>query len=223
MARAITLAFVATVLLASACGGKSGGPPAVGADITAIPSVAVIPLPMAQTPVPEVAQPEAIATALPETAFSRPSDGVRAVRLLAPVAKVNAPLQTKGWRRGTREMDVPDGKDNVAWYDFTARPGLGSNAVFAGHLDWYTREKGVFWHLRDLKEGDEVQVRLSDGSNLTYRVVWNRVYPANSAPLDEIAEPTAAASVTLITCEGDFNKRTESDTERRVVRAERTH
>src|SRR5579884_2867525 len=109
--------------------------------------------------------PEATAAA---PAFPAPAADAKIMRLVIPAAKVDAPLQVKGLN-ARNEMENPDGKDNVAWYDFTGRPGFGSNAVFSGHVDWFTGQQGVFWYLRDLKAGDEVIVRMTDGSELHYR------------------------------------------------------
>jgi LPXTG-site transpeptidase (sortase) family protein len=165
------------------------------------------------------------ATATPEATpegpqFPPPSENAQLTRLIIPSAKVNAPLQTKGVNT-RNEMENPDGKDNVAWYNFTARPGFGSNAVFSGHVDWYTGERGVFWYLRDLKEGDEITLRLSDGMELKYRVVRNETFKADNAPVAEIVGPTTAESITLITCEGVFSRNSQDYSDRRVVRAER--
>lgn len=166
------------------------------------------------------ATPGEAAAAEPEPGFPLPSENAQLTRLVIPAAKINAPLQVKGVN-ARNEMENPDGKDNVAWYNFTAKPGFGSNAVFSGHVDWFTGEKGVFWHLRDLKEGDELVVRLSDGMELKYHVTTNDVYPSASAPVAEIVGPTSKDTVTLITCEGTFNRAAQDYDKRRVVRAER--
>ena len=93
--------------------------------------------------------------------------------------------------------------------------------MFSGHVDWFTGERGVFWGLRDLKEGDEVVVKLSDGMELKYKVVDNKVYPSAEAPVAEIVGPTSKDMVTLITCEGSFNRQSQDYDKRRVVTAER--
>jgi LPXTG-site transpeptidase (sortase) family protein len=169
------------------------------------------------------ATPEPTATETPTppaVLFPTPSPDARIARLIIPAAKVNAPVQVKGVN-ARNEMENPDGKDNVAWYNFTDRPGFGPNAVFSGHVDWYTGEQGVFWYLRDLKAGDEVIVRMTDGSELHYRVTENKTYPASEAPVAEIIGPTPTEVVTLITCDGVFDRRSQDYNLRRVVRAER--
>ncbi len=166
-------------------------------------------------------EPTATETPTPPAAlFPTPSPDARIARLIIPAAKVNAPVQVKGVN-ARNEMENPDGKDNVAWYDFTGRPGFGSNAVFSGHVDWFTGQQGVFWYLRDLKQGDQIVVKMSDGTDLKYQVTSNETYPADSAPVAEIIGPTTKDTVTLITCDGVFNRSSQEYDKRRVVRAER--
>jgi hypothetical protein len=91
------------------------------------------------------------------------------VRLLIPAIGVDAPVTVKGLRPDA-VMDVPDGPEDVAWYNFTARPGMAGNAVLSGHLDYHNYGAAVFWRLKELSEGDIVEMRLADGSVLRYRV-----------------------------------------------------
>lgn len=213
--------FLVVVVLVGACGsgGKGGGNRTADRQTDVVATATrtlVFELPSA-TPTPEGAS-ETPTVATPQ--FALPKEDAALVRMVIPAAKVNAPLQTKGVN-ARNEMENPDGKDNVAWYNFSSRPGFGSNAVFSGHVDWYTGEKGVFWSLRDLKDGDEVMIRLSDGMELKYRVISNVVYKAASAPVAEIVGETDNEVVTLITCEGVFNRTSQDYSDRRVVRAER--
>jgi LPXTG-site transpeptidase (sortase) family protein len=208
--------LVSVLVLVAACGGNKKTQDASPPEPAATAAVFEATITPAATQ-----EPAAAAEATPPAPqFPSPDEGAKLARLMIPSAKVNAPLQTKG-RNSRGEMENPDGKDNVAWYDFTARPGFGSNAVFSGHVDWYTGEKGVFWGLRDLKVGDEIAIKLSDGMELKYKVVRNEVYKAEAAPVEEILGETAQEAITLITCDGVFNKRTQDYSDRRVVRAER--
>lgn len=154
------------------------------------------------------------------TPLPKPSEGAKLTRLVIPKAKVDHRLVTKGLTPG-REMEDPGGKDDVAWYNFSTLPGFGSNAVLSGHVDWYTGERGVFWYLRNLHEGDEAQIFYSDGTVITYRVVRVEVYGANSAPVAEITGPTTSDRLTMITCDGVFQRSSHDYTDRRVVYAER--
>lgn len=140
-------------------------------------------------------------------------------RLIIPAVKIDAPVVVKGVD-ADGVMESPDNAYDVAWYDFTARPGSGSNAVFAGHVDYVKVGPAVFWRLKDLKPGDRIEVRLADGTSFAYAVTAVNTFDAASAPIDQIVGPTTKDSVTLITCAGTFNRQTKQYDKRLIVRAE---
>jgi len=118
-------------------------------------------------------------------------------------------------------METPSDPWVVAWYDFTARPGFGSNAVFSGHVDaLYTGNPGpaVFWNLKDLVDGDIIEVRLEDGSLYQYRVSARYSVNPDTADVGAIVGPTEREIITLITCGGTLG--TQYD-QRLIVLAER--
>jgi len=152
--------------------------------------------------------------------FPQPKEGVLLDRLVVSKVRMDAPVETRGLNaRG--EMEDPEGKDAVAWYDFTEFPGFGGNAVFSGHVDWFTGELGVFGRVKELKDGDEIQIQLSDGMAMTYKVVSSILYESAKAPVEEIVGPTEKDSLTFITCEGTFDRSAQDYSHRRIVRAER--
>lgn len=141
-------------------------------------------------------------------------------RLVIPAIGVDAPVTVKGLGPGG-EMEKPNGPEDVVWYNFTARPGMGGNSVISGHLDYHDYGAAVFWRLKELRDGDVVEVRLSDGSALRYRVFLKLSYDARTAPVSEIVGPTSKEVVTLITCGGTFDSASRNYSNRLVVRAER--
>ncbi len=109
----------------------------------------------------------------------------------------------------------------MGWYDFSAVPGQAGNSVMTGHVDYYNIGPAVFWRLRDLDPGDEVQVHLPDGGGVVnYRVTQVDAYNAGSAPVDTILGPADGEILTLITCTGQFNRALREYDQRLVVRAE---
>lgn len=151
------------------------------------------------------------------------------VRLLVPRLYLDAPVAVFGLD-AQRYPQVPDRGDLVAWYDFSARPGHGSNAVFSGHVDWQTRSgdpiPGVFYRLRELEVGDTINVVLEDGTQLQYRVTGNVAAEYNDPNLIEVMGPTQKDVITLITCGGTWFRDASRPyggnyTHRVVVRAER--
>ena len=201
------LATAALVAVAGAvawvlAGNFGGGSPAP--ELLAVPTVA----------------PRPTATAKPTITPAPSPVTAPPVRLLIPAIGVDAPVTVKGLRPDA-VMDVPDGPEDVAWYNFTARPGMGGNAVLSGHLDYHNYGAAVFWRLKELSEGDIVEMRLADGSVLRYRVSLKLSYDARTAPVSEIVGPTSKEVVTLITCGGTFDSESRNYSNRLVVRAER--
>ena len=208
------LATVALVAVAGAvgwvlAGNLDGGSPAAP-ELLAAPTASAAPR----------ATPRRTATAAPTATPAPPTVTAAPVRLLIPAIGVDAPVTVKGLRPDL-VMDVPDGPEDVAWYNFTAWPGTGGNAVISGHLDYRNYGTAVFWRLEELREGDVVEVRLRDGSVLRYRVALKLSYDARTAPVPEIVGPTSKDVVTLITCGGTFDSGSRMYSHRLVVRAER--
>ena len=141
------------------------------------------------------------------------------VRLVIPKIGIDAPVTVKGLDPNG-VMQNPNGPEDVAWYDFTARPGQGGNAVFSGHLDYHDYGPAVFARLREMTAGDLVEVRLEDGTVLRYVVSISVLYPADSAPSQEIVGPTGREMVTLVTCGGTWQGRPQGYSHRLVVRAD---
>jgi LPXTG-site transpeptidase (sortase) family protein len=149
-----------------------------------------------------------------------PASEAPIARLLIPVVGIDAPVVIRGVDAGG-VMESPDNAFDTAWYDFSAKPGYGGNAVFSGHVDYINVGKAVFWDLKDLNEGDEIQVRLDDGTVYRYSVSSRQLYDAATAPVDQIVGATPTETVTLITCSGTFNSATHQYDKRLVIRADR--
>ena len=141
-------------------------------------------------------------------------------RIAIPRFGVDAPIVVRGVdAQGV--METPDGPKDVAWYDFSARPGFGSNAVFSGHVDYINYGAAVFWNLKDLEMNDIIEVRLEDGTVYEYVVVAKDQVNAATAPIQEIVGSTPQEVVTLITCGGAFDASVGQYDERVIVRAVR--
>jgi LPXTG-site transpeptidase (sortase) family protein len=155
------------------------------------------------------------------TSLPPPSEAAIA-RIRIPRFEVDAPIVIRGVD-ANRVMETPDGPVDVAWYDFTARPGFGSNAVFSGHVDYYNYGPAVFWNIGNLVQGDIVEVALEDGTVYKYSV--SESYSVGAEPtepeLRKIVDATQSEVVTLITCGGNFNSAIGEYDSRTIVRANR--
>jgi LPXTG-site transpeptidase (sortase) family protein len=141
-------------------------------------------------------------------------------RLLIPNIEVDAPVVVMGID-ANGVMQSPTNAWDVAWYDFSARPGFGGNAVFSGHVDYHDVGPAVFWDLRNLQEGDLISVRLADGTQYDYAVIALNSFEASAAPVEDIVGPTSEEVITIITCGGTFDSTVRQYSHRTVVRAQR--
>ena len=117
---------------------------------------------------------------------------------------VNAQVDTYGLDPNAVPV-VPTGPgaaDVVAWYNFSAEPGTGSNAVFAGHVTWFG--PGVFFSLTSVTNGDEIRLVGPDGTQLTYVVSDVFQVDAYDPESLQVMRATDEDVITIITCDGDF-------------------
>lgn len=216
VARGMRIAFVmlagaALVGGAAACGGggkaKATPSPEASPDATATqtPASAGLKTPITISPGQTLTQEDLAARGVGE-----PGRGdFTGDRLLVPAIGVDAPFSYKVV--GTDgQMPNPDGPEDVSYYDFSqwpltgGLPGKGGNVVLAGHVDYIGYGPAVFWRLRELQIGDLVTIRMKDGTDVTYKVEFNKVIEVGDADWTGIVSSTADESVTLITCGGQF-------------------
>jgi LPXTG-site transpeptidase (sortase) family protein len=165
-----------------------------------------------------------------EAATDSALEGPQPVRMSVPRIFVDdAPIVALGLNED-RYPEVPKRGDEVAWYTFSAPPGLGSNAVFAAHVDWYylggRPGPAVFYRLRELEIGDEITLELEDGNKLTYRVTGNVATAWDDPNVVRVMDGTSEDVITLMTCGGvwikDFRYPEGGNYSHRIiVRAER--
>lgn len=117
-------------------------------------------------------------------------------------------------------MDVPKEINDVAWYRLGPAPGQSGSAVLAGHVDWYTGP-AIFFHLKDLKIGDDIYAKDSSGQSWHFKVTQIAEYPDDSFPADAVFnDPAPTPSLNLITCTGKFDRATSNYSKRLVVFSE---
>ena len=95
----------------------------------------------------------------------------------------------------------------AAWYKYSAAPGQVGVSVIEGHVDTHSGP-GVFFRLGALRPGDQVNVRLADGTVAVFRITGVRRYLKSKFPAKAIYAATRYAALRLITCGGDFDSAT---------------
>jgi hypothetical protein len=139
------------------------------------------------------------------------------VALAIPSAHIAAPVVDLGIG-DDGQMEAPPTPDVVGWYRMSARAGQPGNTVMSGHVDWGTNT-AVFWGLRNLHPGDRISVRGADGVSYVYTVEWNESFPTDAVPVERIVGGSYDSLLTLITCDGLYDRAHQAYLERRVVRA----
>lgn len=132
---------------------------------------------------------------------------------------VNANIEYVGLDAEKR-MDVPKTPFNVAWYKLGPKPGEVGNAAIAGHFDSAAGGMEVFYHLKNLKPGDEIKIIEEKGKELRFKVTENAIYPDSNFPIQEVFGKTDKKRLNLITCDGVFNQTSRNYSERVVVFSE---
>lgn len=149
--------------------------------------------------------PRPVVTAAPTPSpVPTPPLGDRPYTMIIPKIGVDAPVQTYGLD-SEQVPEVPtgvDAADIVAWYDFSAKPGIGSNAVFAGHVTWFGN--AVFFNLTSLAPGDKIMLKANDGTQLTYNIADVFDVSASDPNAVQVMAGTPTDTLTIITCSGDF-------------------
>ena len=126
-------------------------------------------------------------------------------RLLVPAIGVNAAIEDVGIATNG-DLGTPTRAPwvDTGWYKNGPRPGERGSAVIDGHLDKPGGSPAVFWRLRDLRAGNEVDVVRSDGKTLRFRVTDVEYYQPQDAPIQQIFGNTSGKYLNLITCAGDW-------------------
>jgi LPXTG-site transpeptidase (sortase) family protein len=147
-------------------------------------------------------------------------------RLVIDSIGVNAAVVAEGLDENLVPV-VPLNSYQVAWFTFSAQPGTGGNAVFAGHVTWNGR--AVFYYLSELAAGDTIRLEGDDGTTLLYTVTDSFMVDENDPNATSVMYSTGSSAdeLTLISCDGSFyrtnNPVSGGDyTGRRVVRASLT-
>ncbi len=148
------------------------------------------------------------------------------MRMVIPRIGVNAPVNVRVVG-SDGVMGKPNGKDDIIWYDFSLFGNMGgfpgvpqSNAILSGHVDYHPHYTAVFWDLRQLVAGDEIDVYLRDGTLLRYVVQWSK-WIGDTENFSNYAVKTGEEALTIVTCTGTFDASTRNYSNRLVLRAVR--
>jgi sortase (surface protein transpeptidase) len=127
----------------------------------------------------------------------------RPVLLSIPSIDVMTELMSLGLQ-SDRTLEVPPGDPGspAGWYNLSPSPGERGPAVVLGHVNATDGGPGVFAKLRNLGEGDTIDVTREDGSIATFEFQHGEQYAKDAFPTQKVYGNTSGAELRLITCDG---------------------
>ncbi len=146
---------------------------------------------------------------------ARPSVGVdpvaprpAPVALRIPAIGVDVSLSTLGLN-ADHTVQVPTDFQQAGWFGLGPTPGQTGSAVILGHVDSYTGP-AVFFRIRTLRAGDQVNVSLADGAIAHFQVSAVAMYAKDQFPAQQVYAPHGDSALQLVTCGGTFDTHTRS-------------
>jgi hypothetical protein len=159
------------------------------------------------SPVPSPAALRAAAT-VPPVPHALATGRSAPVTLRIPALGMIVPIGSLGLEAdGT--VQVPSGTAQPGWFRLGPTPGQLGSAVILGHVDSY-RGPGVFFQLRTLAAGDQVDVDLADGDTAQFTVNSVAQYSKQQFPAQRVYGSHGSSALQLVTCGGVFDHQTGS-------------
>jgi LPXTG-site transpeptidase (sortase) family protein len=141
-------------------------------------------------------------------------------RLKIPAISVDTEVQYLG-KTSKGEMEVPKSHTVTGWYKYGAIPGDEGSAVIAGHVIGPKGEHGIFFNMKKLKPGDELQMVDAKGKTSLFKVRETRTYGQNEQP-SEVFNSSSGTHLNLITCAGEWDAANKQYLKRLVVFADKS-
>lgn len=156
------------------------------------------------------------------SAYTTPADQPRYIYI--PSINVRARVLSVGVT-SQGNIDTPKNLNDTAWYDGSAKPNQDGEVFIDGHTSFSSSLAAAFNDLPKIKNGDTITVELGNGDKVNYKVVTAETVAANKVDMGKaLNTPTvdgvrADKGLTLMTCTGTFNYRTQSSDKRFIVYA----
>ncbi len=141
------------------------------------------------------------------------------VTVTRPAPRHAAPVALRIARLGVRSALVdlrknPDGTVQVptdfglaGWYVGSAHPGDAGPTVLIGHVD-SKKGPGIFYRVNELHKGDRIVVQRADRTQAVYVVQYVKRFAKRSFPTALVYAGDGKPSLRLVTCGGQFDRRT---------------
>lgn len=160
-----------------------------------------------------------LVTSTPDTTFSRTGSSGVPVRIKIPKINVDATIVHVGLTT-QGAMGAPKDPADAAWFNLGPFPGENGTAVIDGHFGWEKGMPAIFDNLYTLQKGDKIYIQDEKGAVVTFVVNELRVYDQNEDTSGVFVSKDGKSHLNLITCEGTWNEKTQSYSNRLVVFAD---
>lgn len=125
------------------------------------------------------------------------------VRMRIPELSLDYAMASMGADSRGNMMIAP-ALEVVSWFNLSAIPGNGGNAILGGHNAWGGARSRLF-AMDNLRVGSVMEIEYEDGTSRIFRLESVFVYPLLTAPAHLIMDVRGEARVTLITCKWPFS------------------
>lgn len=150
--------------------------------------------------------------------YTVPADQPR--YLYVPAIGVNARVMSVGVN-SKGNIDTPSNLNDTAWYDGSAKPGQDGQVFIDGHTSFSNSIGAAFNDLAKLKSGDDITIETGNGNRINYTVTKVETVNATDVNMGDALNPQPGTKkgLTLMTCTGTFNYRTQTADKRLIVYA----
>lgn len=153
-----------------------------------------------------------------KAAYVVPDDQPR--YLIIPKIGINARVMSVGVN-SKGNIDTPQNLNDTAWYDGSAKPGQDGAVFIDGHTSFNRHLAAAFNDLPKLAKGDQITIEKGNGERINYTVTSSETVAADKVDMGKALNPVDGAKkgLTMMTCAGTFNYRTQTADKRLVVYA----
>lgn len=127
-------------------------------------------------------------------------------RLLIASVQLDLPVDAVGVA-SDGQMELPANPSVVGWYRFGPAPVEGKGSVvLGGHLDSKEYGAGPLVKLRNVRPGDTLALRSTDGTVTRYRVRTVEIIPKSRLAVSELFDRDGPRVLRLVTCGGPYDR-----------------
>lgn len=151
-------------------------------------------------------------------AYTVPADQPRYITI--PSIGVNARVLSVGVN-SKGNIDTPSNLNDTAWYDGSAKPGQEGQVFIDGHTSFSNSIAAAFNALPKLQAGEQITIEKGDGERINYKVTDVKTLDVSQVNMAEAlsTQGDSKKGLTLMTCTGTFNYRTQTADKRLIVYA----